>query len=173
MAKYTPVQIEKMLTSLQIVVDTREQDTRQLRERIRGFGVPCVREKLNVGDYGALYTDADGNKQNLHSVAVCERKMSLDELCNCFTKGRKRFEREFERAKADGCRVHLIVENASYEKLLAHKYRSQLSPKSLMASLLSWSARYGMEPHFCQAETTGRLIADILHYELREYLINQ
>ncbi|MCI8332634.1 MAG: hypothetical protein HFE78_07400 [Clostridiales bacterium] len=173
MAAYTPFQIENMLDSLQIVVDTREQDTAQFRERIRGFGVPCIREKLNVGDYGAVYTDTKGIKRNLHSVAVCERKMSLDELCHCFTKDRKRFQREFDRAKADGCRVHLIVENASYEKLFAHQYRSRLSPKSLIASLLSWSARYNMEPHFCKAETTGRLIADILHYELREYLINQ
>lgn len=98
--------------------------------------------------------------------------MSLDELCTCFTSGRERFKREFERAKVDGARIHLIVENDNYEKLYNHKYRSKLLPQSFIASLLSWSMKYNIQLHFCKAETTGKLISDILHYELREFLLN-
>lgn len=173
MENYTPVQIEKMLSSLEIVVDTREQDTKAFRERVEGFGHPFIRGKLDYGDYSAIYCDPDGNIQTLAQVAAIERKMSLDELCNCFTKERPRFQREFERAGADGCRIHLIVENGNYEYIKHGKYRSKLSPQSLIASHLSWSIRYDTKLHFCKPETTGWMIGEIMHYELREHLLSQ
>lgn len=173
MSKYTPPQIEKMLDSMKILLDTREQPTEALQRRIEGFNRPFIRTKLDYGDYSAAYRTPDGEDADLSSVAVIERKMSLDELCNCFSQGRGRFQREFERAKADGCRVHLIVEKDNYERLRYGKYRSKLNPQSLMASYLSWSIRYDMQLHFCQPETTGWLIGEIMHYELREHLLNQ
>lgn len=172
MNKYNSAQIEKMLSSMTIIVDSREQDTDGLRRRTEGFSCPSVRRKLDYGDYSTLYYE-NGTEATLERVAAIERKMSIDELCNCFTSGRERFKREFERAKVDGCHIHLIVEGGSYEKIIAHKYHSKLLPKSLIASLFSWSVRYNMQLHFCKPEVTGKLIREILHYELREHLINQ
>lgn len=172
MYKYTPIEIDIIIDSLKITVDTREQDTALLRKRLKQFK-QHERRCLQFGDYSASYIDIDGQSKSLECVAVVERKMNLDELCTCFTKGRKRFQREFEKAKIHNCRIHLIIENDNYENLFSENYRSKFSAKSLIASLLSWSIRYNIHIHFCKSETTGKLIAEIMRYELREFLISQ
>ena len=102
-------------------------------------------------------------------VAI-ERKMSLDELCQCFTGGRKRFQREFERAKDKGIKLYLLVENADWEKIYAGEYRSMMKAESLIGSMLAWSIRYGAQFFFCKPSTTARMIRKILHYEAKEWL---
>ena len=102
---------------------------------------------------------------------ICiERKMNLDELCACFTRSRARFEREFIRAREDGAKVYLLVENANWEKALSGAYRSRMNPAALTASLLAWSGRYNLVPVFCRSETSGELIGRILRYELKTIL---
>lgn len=172
MSKYTPPQVEKMLSSMTVLYDTREQDTEALRTRLEGLQCPSERRKLDYGDYTAMWYE-NSVEATLERVAVVERKYAIDELCTCFTTGRARFKRELERAKTDGCRIHLLVENGNYEKIFAHKYKSKLLPQSLIASIMSWQARCDMRLHFCRTETTGRLIAEILRYELRQWLLNK
>lgn len=173
MAKYTIPQVEKMLLTMQILVDTREQITEKYLRRLEGFNYPSERTKLDYGDYSCKYLDVSYNEQNLANIAVVERKMNLDEVCYCFTSERSRFKREFERAKNDKARVHLIIEDDNYERLFVGKYRSKLAPQALIASILTWSMRYNLQLHFCKSETTGKLIGQIMHYELREYLLSQ
>lgn len=169
---YNPAEIDDMLGRLEILIDTREQDTPLFKRRTEGFKCPFVRYKLDYGDYSCRTFDNAGNEVSLKNRAVIERKMNWDELCSCFGHGRARFQREFERAYAAGCVMYLLIENADFEKLYAHKYRSKLTPQSLIASIFSWSARYNMKILFCKAETSGALIHDILKYEMREYLLN-
>lgn len=165
----TRYDVDSALRNMQIVADTREQDTPAFRNRFAGSGLPIVRNKLDFGDYTAVTTIGD-KVYSLENVAVVERKMSLDELALCFGKERARFQREFERSSAAGARVYLLVENATWENLLNGKYRSKLNPDSYFASLLAWSVRYNLVPIFCKAETSGKVIAGILRYELRERL---
>ena len=165
----TRYDVDSTLRNMQIVADTREQDTPAFRNRFAGSGLPIVRNKLDFGDYTAVTTIGD-KVYSLENVAVVERKMSLDELALCFGKERARFQREFERSSAAGARVYLLVENATWENLLNGKYRSKLNPDSYFASLLAWSVRYNLVPIFCKAETSGKIIAGILRYELRERL---
>lgn len=169
--KYTPVQIEKMLASMKVYVDTREHQTAEFRRRIQGLECPCIRKALRYGDYSCCFTDTDGREISLERAVVVERKMSLAEICANFTQGRGRFIREFERSSADGCKVHILIENESYEKLYAGAYRSRMTPEALAASLCTFFARYGCALHFCRSSTTSRLIRDLLHYHLREYLL--
>ena len=165
----TRYDVDSALRNMQIVADTREQDTPAFRNRFAGSGLPIVRNKLDFGDYTAVTTIGD-KVYSLENVAVVERKMSLDELALCFGKERARFQRAFERSSAAGARVYLLVENATWENLLNGKYRSKLNPDSYFASLLAWSVRYNLVPIFCKAETSGKVIAGILQYELRERL---
>lgn len=103
-------------------------------------------------------------------VAV-ERKMSLTEIAGNFTRERERFRAEFNRASERGIRLYILIENASWEAAYAGAYRSQMKPQSLIASLLTWSARYGCAVLMCErSDTGGKLIRDILHYEMREAL---
>ena len=169
----TPFELKDSLASITLLVDTREQPTENLQKRIMMTGLPHVRKKLDYGDYSCQFTLPDGEIVDFSSRVAIERKMSLDELCMCFGKERKRFEKEFERAKADGCRIYLLVENGSWEKAYNGKYRSLYHSNALIASIDAYRARYGMQLDFCKPETTGRLIRDILYREAKEYLENE
>lgn len=177
--KYTPFELEKMLDSMVILVDTREHPNRKFEKRVADFGYPWERTKLDFGDYSCKYTELSGSEISLAGSVAIERKMDANELAMCFGKGRQRFEREFIRAKEADAKIYLLVEEECWEKLYAgnygksDRYRSKLSPKSLVGSIHAWQARYRMNLQFCEEDTTGLLIADILRYELRERLENE
>lgn len=167
MPTYSHFEIDRTLSSMTVLVDTREQETPALRARLEGFGCPSRRYKLDYGDYSCEVTKPDGTLVSAAQKVCVERKMNLDELCGCFTSGRERFEREFLRAREDGAKVYLLVENASWEKVLSGAYRSRMKPEALTASLLAWCARYSLTPVFCAGRSTGKLIAKILRYEVK------
>lgn len=158
------------LESMTLLVDTREQPTQNLKRRIAISGLPAERRKLDAGDYSCKCILPNGSELDFSKHVVIERKMSIGELCLCFGKERGRFEREFERAAAVGTKIYLIVEGGSWENVYSGKYRSKMTPQALVASIDAFRSRYGMQLDFCKAETTGRLIKDILYRELKEYL---
>lgn len=160
-----PVEVKTALESMVCLVDTREQDTPLFRARLKEMNCQWERRKLNFGDYSVCCDVLDLSNQ----IAV-ERKMSLDELCGCYCKDRKRFEREFERARQAGAKIYLLIEDGSWEDAYSGKYRSRMEPVALVASIQAWLARYNCQIIFCQKQTTGRLIHDILYRELKEAL---
>lgn len=160
-----PVDVKAALESAVLCLDTREQDTPRLRARLKQIGWEVERHKLDFGDYSARC-----NALSLVDVVSIERKMSIDELCECFTRGRPRFEREFERAKAANATMYLLIEGASWEAIYAGKYRSKMKPEALVASICAFLARYDCQILFCKPETTGALIRDTLYRELKERL---
>jgi ERCC4-type nuclease len=168
-------EIRDALATFRIIVDTREQRTPKAAERYKSFGVPFEQATLNYGDYCANITMTDGS--NLHDTSkritpkcVIERKMNLDELAGCFTRSRDRFRREFERATEAGAVVYLLVENATYEALIGHRYRSRFHPEAFLASLTAWEVRYGLRVVFCKSGTSGRVIREILYRDIKERL---
>lgn len=167
-----PVEIEQALASLVCLIDTREQPTDALRERVKAIGLPAKRQKLNFGDYSAEITLPQGERVDLSARFSIERKMSIDEMAACFTSQRERFAREFERAKANGAKIYLLVENASYEKIFGGRYRTKVTPNALAASLFAFMARYDCTPIFCRDESTGRVIREIIYREAKEFLQN-
>lgn len=164
-----------VLESFEILVDTREQDTERARDRYERMNVPVIRAKLNYGDYtynatlpsGATLFDINSNVSPLCAV---ERKMSLDELAMCLGKDRKRFQKEFERAKEADARMILLCENASWENLINGRYRSRLNANAYLGSLTAWLTRYDIQVIFCKEETSGRLIRELLYRDLKERL---
>lgn len=165
---------KEVLKSLEILVDTREQDTDRSKKRYQSFGVPYKKAILDYGDY-TYNAELPGGKlydisKTISPVCVVERKMNLDELAGCFTKSRQRFQKEFERAADNGSRIYLICENANWENLLNGKYRSKLNPNAFAASTAAWMIRYNMNVIFCKEETSGRLIKEILFRDLKERL---
>lgn len=164
----------EVLNTFQILVDNREQATPKAVERYKSFGVPYKRATLNYGDYCGIITLNDSEiYDTAHSVkasCVIERKMSLDELAMCFTRGRDRFRREMERAASNNSTVYLLVEDATYEGIIKHRYRSRFSPSAFLASLTAWTVRYNLRPIFCKADTSGQLIKEILYRDMKERL---
>ena len=168
---------KEVLKHFTVLVDTREQPSKRADKRYEAFGSPYERAKLDCGDYtyNAILPDGstihDPTKNVIPLVAV-ERKMSLDELAQCFTHDRQRFKREFERAQAHGCRIYLLCENSTWENLINGKYRSKFNPKAFIASIIAWQIRYDMQLLFCKEETSGTLIKEILYRDLKERLEN-
>lgn len=162
-------EIDKTMETLTIAVDTREQNTALSRLRCKSFGYPYTRQKLDFGDYSAFVTVGNEIISLANKVAI-ERKYDLSELAMCFCGERKRFEAEFERAKASGARLYILCENGSWEKAYAGEYRSLMTPKALVASMTAWLARYNCQILFCEASTSGKLIGEILKREMKEYL---
>ena len=163
----THVEVEECLRNMVFLVDNREQPTARLRERLKWLE-PYERTTILVGDYTAKTLLPDGTW--FFCPVNIERKMNFSELVGCFCQERKRFVREFERAKEHGIKMILLVENATWEDAYLGNYRSKMTPQSFIASMLTWMARYDCQVLFCKHQTTGRLIHDILRYEMREAL---
>ena len=168
-------EIEDALRSFSVIVDTREQNTVRASERYASFGVPAERATLSYGDYCANIILPSAKP--LHNIwkkvsapCVVERKMSLDELAMCFTRGRDRFRREFERASANSAKIYLLVENASWEAIINHRYRSRYNERAFLASITAGCVRYGAVPIFCKHTTSGALIKELLYRDIKERL---
>ena len=166
-SELTHVEVEECLQNMVFVVDNREQPTERLKQRLEHLQ-PYERETVNAGDYTAKTLLPDGTW--FYVPCAVERKMSFTELVGCYCQERRRFTAEFERARESGIKIILLVENATWEGAYAGNYRSKMTPKSFVASLLTWMARYNCQVLFCRPQTTGKLIRDILRYEMREAL---
>ena len=176
--KYHPCEIEHILRTLCILVDTREQDTVRARKRYGQFGCEFERKALKFGDYSARLTGLDGEEISLENIACIERKMDLGELCGCFCGDeecghRGRFKRELERCAAAGAHMHLLIENDNLDNAYAGCYRSRMHPKALLGTLDSWCIKYRFTPHYISEERSGERIRDILYREARAYLEKQ
>lgn len=171
-------EVNNCLQSMSILIDTRERPTgRQSEQRYNAFKCDYRRQKLNYGDY--TYNCILPSGEPLHAAegainpdVVIERKMNLAELSQCFCQDRERFTREMQRATDHGAKVYLLVEGASYENILNGKYKTRFNPQAFTASLFAFMARYNVVPVFCKAETSGRVIKEILYRELKERLTN-
>jgi ERCC4-type nuclease len=159
-------ELDELLKTLTVICDTREQVNSNVTEYFASKKIPYESRKLDIGDYSAKI----GIDTTLECDVVGERKANIDELCGNMTADRDRFEREFLRAKAYGVKVYLIIENCSWSDIMLHNYRSKLTPKSLMATLLSWQVRFNVSVIFCKPQETGQIIYYTLYYAAREAL---
>ena len=159
--------VKRALSTMSILWDTREQDTPRARKRMEQVGVPIERVALSFGDYSAKCDVLDLRE----SVAI-ERKMDLTELAHCYCQDRKRFVREFERAKEAGAKLYLLIENGGLDEAYRGHYRAHVHPSALTASIFAWLSRYNCQILFCSEENSGRVIHDVLYRELKERLEN-
>ena len=168
-------QIESCLNSMQILIDSNEQPTAQARRRYSDFSVPYSRQKLDYGDYTYNFQLPDGSfrhntEDRVYGDVVIERKMSLTELSGNLCQEKARFKREFQRAVEHGAKIYLLVEDASWEKLINGRYQTKFHPHAYLASLLGIMAEFDISPIFCKQELSGKLINDILYRELKKRL---
>jgi ERCC4-type nuclease len=170
--QYSDKELKQLLSSLTVIIDTREQQNSHVTDYLDKHKISHISKKLDYGDYScmlpvnlelgiirdAYFTD---------TVAV-ERKNSLDELSNNLTKNRVQFESELIRSH--GCKLFLMIEDSSYSDIVNHNYRSQYDPKSFIATLATYSARYNLNVNFVTSNCAGNFIYFTLLYAVREYL---
>lgn len=168
--KYTDKEISEIIKTASIVIDTREQKSNHITDYFDEKKIPYTYEKLDFGDY-TIKTNAFNSCREYYLQDICtiERKANLEELSGNFAHERSRIEHEFSRAKG---KLILLVENARYEDILNHKYKTQYLPKSFIATLKTFEARYGFSTHFQKDNKyTGQFIYQTLIYQLREQLV--
>ena len=170
----TPFETDAVIRSMTVLVDTREQPTERSQQRYKSMGIPIRRRTLNYGDYTYNAILPDGSPiypeegTVLPRFCVIERKMDLDELAQCLTRYRKRFEAEFERAAAVGCRIYLLIEGGSWDDIFHGMYATKMNKNAFLGSLTAWMIRYNAQVLFCSRRDSGQLIAEVLRRDLKE-----
>jgi len=128
-----------------ILIDGREQQIRHITTGLDRMGIEHKRHTLKFGDYSF-----ELNGKSYENEVTIERKATLTELAGNLTKGKRRFENEFRRAMARNCKMHLAIEDGSFEKIRQHKYRSTLNPSEYLARLNTWGYKFQFVPEFVQ-----------------------
>ncbi|EOO39025.1 hypothetical protein IIU_00843 [Bacillus cereus VD133] len=168
--RYSESELQKILSTLEVIVDTREQKNQHVLEYFHKKKVPFKIRTMKTGDYSAMIPKNPemGIMKDTYLTSVIERKNGVDELVQSI-KDRSRFENELIRASQHP--FVLIVEDAQgYQKILKGEYRSQYKPESLLGSLKTFEVRYGFSVVYIPAATTGNYIYHRFLYTARELL---
>lgn len=157
--------------TLHILIDDRESlpyDFASIRSPVLPFTTTTL--QLQTGDYcTSCYGDVPEPGIRFHSDngywAVIERK-TLTDLYTTLGQHRDRFQREFERMSRFGYAA-LVIE-ADWTSIArpndALDWPTELNPKSVIATLLAWSQRYGVHLFPCP----NRNFAEQLTFRLLE-----
>jgi ERCC4-type nuclease len=128
---------------MKIIVDSREQLPYH-------FQTPAIRGTLATGDYSISGAE--------NCIAI-ERK-TLPDLISCLCDGRERFEKELYRGKS--LDYFAIVIECSLSDLVNGSYRSRMTPKSAIQSLMVFSVRYHLPIFFVENRNYGARVTESL-----------
>ena len=125
-----------------------------------------------TGDYRIIYKDG-----YMPPVTV-ERKACIDELIGNILDNRKdesgnnRFVREILRAKEEGLKFYLLIQDKDYyKKLITGRYLSRVNKNAISGMIMSLTAKYPwVHIVACDREISPSMVHKILYYELREKL---
>jgi ERCC4-type nuclease len=167
--KYTDSEIKQLLSSITIVVDSREQVNGHVLSWFDKKKIPYIIKKLDTGDYSFFLpkNETFSMHRDIHFDIVIERKGSLDELAGNFASDRDRIENEFTRHKG---KMLLVIEDAEYKDIFAENYKSKYAAQSFLGTLHSFSDRYNIGFIFLDKEHTAQFIYFTFYYHLRNLL---
>ncbi len=159
-------------SNYEILYDTREQDI-FIPKVLDMKGIKVKREKIDIGDY-RIRCISNGY---MPPVTI-ERKACIDELIGNMLDRRKdedgnnRFIREILRAKEQGLKFYLLIQDSNYyEKLIRGQYLSKVNSKAISGMITSLMAKYPwVHIVACNREISPSMVHKILYYELREDL---
>ena len=169
---FTDTEQKKILSSLRVLIDTREQANDHLISYFDQKRIFWKEKKLDYGDYSfmipALPEMGIMRDISFTSKIAIERKSGLDELASNLTHGRAAFEAELIRANS--CKMFLVIESGSWADILAGNYRNRYNEKSYFASLMAFIHRYGIQIIFTTKENAGPVMMGLFGYFLQELI---
>ncbi len=151
-----------MSDMMTIHIDTREQQPYDFLNVNPVLEFTTTKTGLPTGDY---MVDTSTRKSVTKNMAIVERK-SLADLYSTIAQGRDRFMRELERMSKYGYRA-VVIEASWFDILTPNRtltHKTRMLPKSVMASLLAWSQRFGV--HLFPVE--NRDVAEVFTYRILE-----
>jgi DNA excision repair protein ERCC-4 len=135
-----------------VIVDTREQEPLVFPR------LEAIPGTLLTGDYSVV---------GLESLFAVERKSIPDLVGCCMGESRERFERELHRLR--GFRFKRLLVVGSEEAILAERYRSNIKPQAVLATLGAFEVRYDVPIIFKQTpEAAAAQIERWAHWFSRE-----
>ena len=154
-----------------ILYDTREQDIFNYKIFNKN-GIQTVRSKLDTGDYMIQHISG-----YIPKITI-ERKSCIEELLSNLTDRRKdeqglnRFYRELERAKENGLKVILLIEDENfYTSIIKGNYRNRINPNAAKGMIFSLKSKYNnLHIVWMNKKEVPSYIHTVLYYELRQYL---
>lgn len=171
--KYTKNEIDTIIKSIVILIDTREKVNSHIKLWLKSNKINYIDYKLNFGDYSFYIPKNEkiGIEEDMYfnnEIAI-ERKASAEEISGNFTEKSDRFKREFERS--NNC-LRLLIENTSYSKISKGEYGTKFPPKSFLGKLHSVQENYDCPFIFIDKENSGEYIYNTFKYYLRNKLKN-
>lgn len=164
--------MEQLVSSMVILVDTREKNISHILDSFDKNHISYERKALNYGDY-SFYIPKDESLSLQRDLffdreVVIERKASLEEISGNLTKERDRFEKELCLAPKEKV---LLLENASYADIATGNYKTQYNKKSFLASIHTFWFRYDTPIFFMPNNKYSALfIKKYFEYYLKEQL---
>lgn len=169
---YTDNEINEILKTLTIVMDTREKQASHILEYFNKKGVPVKIQKLDIGDYSAMIpaNETLGIKRDVYLNSFVERKAHIDEITGNLQKDKQQaFINELIRSQ--GNNFVLFVEDPLFDRNLAQgKYRSKYDPKALRGRLDSLQAKYNFEIRPVEKDMMGHVLYHRFFYQARHLL---
>jgi DNA excision repair protein ERCC-4 len=137
-----------------IVVDSREQTPLTFKR------LQAIRGTLTTGDYSIA---------GLTELFAVERKSTSDLASCCCGSNRQRFERELHRLRGFRFKRLLIV--GSRTEIERGTYRSNVRPRSVLASLSAWEMRFDIPTAFePDPEAAAQRVESWSFWFAREYV---
>lgn len=169
---YTDTELNKILKTLTIVIDTREQVNGHILNYLRQKDVPVKIQKLDTGDYGCMIPKNEelGILRDIYLDSRVERKAHIDEITGNLQKDtQKAFENELIRSK--DIPFTLIVEDEQgYGKMIKGEYRSKYNPLALLGRLNTFKAKYNFEIVYIDQKYSGNWIYHHFYHRAKYYL---
>ena len=168
--KYSKTEIDKILNSMVILVDTREHEGKN--DHILNFfdskNIQYKKLKLDQGDYSfylpkddelCIFRDTYFDKE-----IIVERKNSLEEISGNMANERSRIKTEL--ALAPPHKI-LLIENGSYKDIATGNYKTQYDKKSFLGSIHSLWHEFELPVVFMPDNNlTGLFIVNYFRYYL-------
>ena len=170
--KYTEKEMEELIQSIVILVDTRERKADHILEYFDKKKISYKKKSLDYGDYSFMIPANEklSIPRDLYfsNKIVIERKANLEEISGNLTKERDRFEKEL--CLAPKTKV-LLIENADYSDIATGNYNTQYNKKSFWASIHSMWFKYNIPVFFMpDNKWSGLFIRGYFTYFLKNYI---
>lgn len=168
------VDIKKLLKHIVIIVDTREQQNKHILDYFDKEKIKYEKKALDYGDYSVkIYKNEElGLPFDItleHTICI-ERKNGLTEISNNLTHKRAEFEVEFEKARRDGAKIYLLIENSRWADIWSREYETMFNANSFYNSLLSFRDKHSLKVDFIEKDDMGLHIYKILAMYIQKLL---
>jgi hypothetical protein len=168
--KFSDDEIKKICSNMIILIDSREKSDYVLKWCSHKNRCETKVMKLDQGDYSFMVKAVPelGITEDLYfdRKIVIERKNSLDELSQNFTKNRSRFEEELAMFKG---KMDIVISD-SWDALFMGRYSSNYNRQAFIGTLQSFKHRYNVNFQFMSDEAFPVFVYTNFYYYLRSLL---